>query len=298
MEFTDYYKVLGVSRTSSELELKASYRKLARKYHPDLNLDNEETSAKFQELNEAYEVLGNPENRKKYDRRGKDWKNDDDYRIDYNHFENSRFSESIFGNDQHLFNQTQYPEVIGQDYNSELHLNLEDVYVSLEQILMVNGEKIRLIIPAGIENNQIIKIKGLGGQGINGGANGDLYVKFNIHNHTEYDREGHDLYKKVDLNIHTAILGGEIIIDTLHGKVQVKIAPETKNGSKVILKGVGFPVYKEEQKFGDLIITFQITVPDGFSEEEIIQNYRLNSKRADLIENWQGQPHIPNKNVD
>ena len=150
-----------------------------------------------------------------------------------------------------------------------MNLDLEDVYRSQQHVLTVNGKKIRLTIPAGVENGQVIKIKGKGGQGINGGPNGDLYIKFVINNHSKFKREGNNLYENVDLDLYTSILGGEITVDTFNGKVKLKIKPGTQNQSKVKLKGEGFPTYKKEGKFGDLIITYHIKTPTELSEKEI-----------------------------
>ena len=285
MAFVDYYKILGISKTATEKEIKAAYRKLARKYHPDVNPDNKDAEIKFKEINEANEVLSNPENRKKYDRYGKDWKYGEEYekaqqqqqresryqsgQQGFSDQEYSDFFESMFGGGRSSYRQGHSPKFKGQDYNAELHLNLEDVYSPHQQVLTVNGKKIRLTVPAGVENGQVIKIKGKGGQGINGGPGGDLYIKFIIKNHTHFKREGNNLYENVDLDLYTAILGGEITVDTFSGKVKLMIKPETKNGSKVKLKGKGFPVYKHEGKFGDLIITFHIKTPVDLSEKEI-----------------------------
>jgi len=285
MAFIDYYKILGVAKTASEKEIKAAYRKLARKYHPDVNPDDRDAEIKFKEINEANEVLSDPENRKKYDKYGKDWKYGEEYEKAqhqrqsqsryqsgqqvFSDREYSDFFESMFGGGGSSFRQGRSPKFKGQDYNAELHLNLEDVYTSQQQVLTVNGKKIRLTIPAGVENGQVIKIKGKGGQGINGGPDGDLYIKFVINNHTQFKREGNNLYKHVDLDLYTSILGGEITLDTFNGKVNLKIKPETQNGSKVRLKGKGFPVYKHEGKFGDLIITYHIKTPTDLSEKEI-----------------------------
>jgi len=156
----------------------------------------------------------------------------------------------------------------GQDYNAELRLNLQDVYKTQKQVLTINSSKIRLTIPAGIENGQVIKITGKGGKGVNGGPNGDLYIKFSIQNHTKFKREGNNLYASIDLDLYTSILGGEITINTFSGKVKLKIAPETLNGTKVKLKGKGFPKYKKGNRFGDLIITYQIKIPTKLTEKE------------------------------
>ena len=285
MAFIDYYKILGIAKTATEKEIKIAYRKLARKYHPDVNPNDKDAEMKFKEINEANEVLSNPENRKKYDKYGKDWKYGEEYEKaqhqrqsqsqyqsgsqGFSEREYSNFFESMFGEGRSSYRQGRSPKFKGQDYNAELHLNLEDVYISHQQVLTVNNKKIRLTIPAGVEYGQVIKIKGKGGQGINGGPNGDLYIKFIIENHTQFKREGNNLYKNVNLDLYTSILGGEITIDTFNGKVNLKIKPETKNGSKVKLKGKGFPVYKHEGKFGDLIITFHIKTPTDLSEKEI-----------------------------
>jgi curved DNA-binding protein len=132
----------------------------------------------------------------------------------------------------------------------------------------VNGEKIRITVPAGIENGQTIKIAGHGGKGINGGPDGDLYITFSISNHPGIKRLRNDLFTNVDLELYLAVLGGEKTIDTLDGKVKLKIKPETQNGSKVKLKNKGFPVYKNEGQFGDLFITFQIKIPTNLTEKQ------------------------------
>ncbi len=156
----------------------------------------------------------------------------------------------------------------GEDYHAELQLNLTDVYRTHQQVLTVNGKNIRITIPAGVENAQKIKIKGHGGSGINGGPDGDLYITFHIINNSKFKRDGNDLYATVDLDLYTALLGGEIMIDTLDGKVKLRVKPETQNGTKIRLKGKGFPVYKKEGEFGDLIVTFQVKIPTNLTEKQ------------------------------
>ncbi len=286
MKFVDYYKILGVDKNASEKEIKKAYRKLARKYHPDLNSDNKEAEKKFKQINEANEVLSDPDSRKKYDKYGKDWEHAEEFEKakqrqqayggyqayegaeqGYSEDDFSDFFNSMFGQRRSSSNRGAV-KFKGQDYNAELHLDLNDVYTTQKQILTVNGKKIRLTIPAGVENGQIIKIKGKGGKGINGGPNGDLYIKFVINNNTLFKRDGNNLYSTVDLDLYTAVLGGEITIDTMGGKVKLKVAPETQNGTKVRLKGKGFPIYKKEGQFGDLIVTFNILTPTNLSDKE------------------------------
>lgn len=286
MAFIDYYKILGIPKTATEKEIKTAFRKLARKYHPDVNPNNQEAEKKFKEINEANEVLSDPVNRKKYDKYGKDWKHGEEAEKaqrqyqqqqsqrqsgpqEYSNADYSDFFESMFGGAQSSSRGgRQSIKFKGQDFNAELHLDLKDVYTSQKQLLTVNGNKIRLTIPAGVENGQVIKIAGKGGPGMNGGPNGDLYIKFIINNQTLFKREGNNLYLDVDLDLYTSILGGEIMVDTFNGKVKLKIQPETKNETKVKLKGKGFPVYKKEGEFGDLIITYHLKIPTNLNEKE------------------------------
>ena len=284
MEFIDYYKALGVDKNATQEDIKKAYRKLARKHHPDLNPNDKEAHKKFQQLNEANEVLSDPEKRKKYDQYGKDWQHAEQFEQarqsqqqrpgkekfsgDFSESEFSDFFASMFGNmagDGFRQRQTKFR---GEDFHAELQLNLNDVYKTHQQVLTVNNKNIRITIPAGVENGQKIKIKGHGGPGINGGPNGDLYINFQIINNTKFRRDGNDLHTTVDLDLYTAVLGGEIIIDTLDGKVKLKVKPETQNGSKIKLKGKGFPIYKKEDEFGDLIISFQIKIPTNLTDKQ------------------------------
>lgn len=283
MAFIDYYKILGISKEATENDIKKAYRKLARKYHPDLNPNDTVAEQKFKEINEANEVLGNPENRKKYDAYGEHWQHAEEYEKakqqeqyqktnsdpygGYSEEDFSDFFGSMFGDN---FNKSQGRQVNfrGQDYNAELQLNLKDVYTSHKRTLTVNNKNIRLTIPAGVENGQVIKIKGHGGKGINGGPNGDLYIKFSILNTSEFKRDAHNLYLTVDLDLYKALLGGDLTVNTFDGKVKLNVKPGTQNGTKVKLKGKGFPKYKKQGEFGDLYITYAIKLPTNLSAKE------------------------------
>ena len=286
MEFIDYYKVLGIDKNATQEDIKKAYRKLARKLHPDLNPNDKEAHKKFQQVNEANEVLSDPEKRKKYDQHGKDWQHAEQFEQarqsrqqqqgfgretfsgDFGDSEFSDFFTSMFGDVGGGGFRQRQTKFRGEDYHAELHLNLTDVYKTQQQVLTVNGKNIRITIPAGVENGQKIKIKGFGGPGINGGPNGDLYITFHIINNTKFRRDANDLYTTADLDLYTAVLGGEIIVDTLDGKVKLKVKPETQNGTKVKLKGKGFPVYKKDGAFGDLVIEFQIKTPTNLTEKQ------------------------------
>lgn len=285
MTFIDYYKILGVEKKATASDIKSAYRKLARKYHPDLNPNDVDAKRNFQQINEANEVLSDPEKRKKYDKYGKDWQHADQFEnakqyqeqsSDFRGQEYSRaqsgrdfsdFFESMFGGSANAGRNRQV-KFRGEDYNAQLQLSLTDAYKTHKQTLTVNGRNIRITIPAGIENGQTIKIAGHGGAGINGGPNGDLYITFLIANHPGIKRLGNDLYLQVDLELYTAVLGGEITIDTLSGKVKLKVKQETQNGSKVKLKEKGFPVYKNDGQFGDLYITYMVKIPTNLTERQ------------------------------
>ncbi len=286
MEFVDYYKVLGLDKNASEGDIKKAYRKLARKFHPDLNPNDKEADKKFQQINEANEVLSDPPKRQKYDKYGKDWQHAEEfekarqsqsrqqYEAGDHYFSGgqgeanfSEFFSSMFGGSGSGRGGRQ-AKFRGEDYNAELHLSLTDAYTTHKQTLTVNGKKIRITIPAGVENGQVIKLTGHGGEGINGGPDGDLYITFVIEEHPVFKRLGNDLFTTVEIDLYTAVLGGEMTLDTLSGKVKLKVNPETQNGTKIRLKGKGFPVYKNEGQFGDLYITCSIKIPTNLTDKQ------------------------------
>ena len=284
MEFIDYYKILGVNKNAGIEDIRKAYRKLARKHHPDLNPNDKEAHKKFQQINEANEVLSDPEKRKKYDQYGKDWQHADEFEKmrqqqqyqsanrggqtfsgDFGDDDFSDFFSSLFGGGSKKSRDTKFR---GQDYQAELHLNLRDVYATHQQTVTTNGKNIRITIPAGIENGQKIRLKEYGASGVNGGPNGDLYITFQVKDDPKFKRSGNDVYTTAEIDLYTAVLGGETTIDTFNGKVKLKIAPGTQNGTKVRLKGKGFPVYKQEGQFGDLYITYHVKIPVNLSEQE------------------------------
>lgn len=290
MAYIDYYNILGVSKDASQEDIKKAFKKLARKYHPDLNPNDPEAHRKFQEINEANEVLSDPEKRKKYDEYGENWKHADEYEAQQQQYSRnnggngsfhtsfwssdgdvngsgfSDFFEQMFGS--HRKGRDGQYGYRGQDYTAELHLSLTDAAETHKQILTVNGKKLRITVPAGVTDGQTIKLAGQGGEGANGGPAGDLYITFIIDNNTRFKREGDDLYATAPLDLYTALLGGEVIVDTLNGKVKLKVQEGTQNGSKIRLRGKGFPVYKQDGVFGDLIITYNITIPTNLTDKQ------------------------------
>lgn len=301
MAYIDYYKILGVDKSASQDDIKKAFRKLARKYHPDLNPNDPSAKDKFQEINEANEVLSDPEKRKKYDEYGEHWKHADEFeaqkqarqqagagggfsgfgRGDENGYWYSSDGQGFSGGDGEGFSDffesmfggrarggRSSSGFRGQDFNAELHLSLRDAAETHKQVLTVNGKNVRITIPAGVANGQVIKLKGYGGEGVNGGPAGDLYITFVIPEDSVFKRLGDDLYVDVPLNLYTAVLGGEQEVDTLNGKVKLKVKPETQNGTKVRLKGKGFPVYKKEGQFGDLIVTYNVKIPANLTDRQ------------------------------
>jgi curved DNA-binding protein len=282
MAFIDYYKLLEIEKSATSDQIKKAYRKLARKYHPDVNPNDDEAHKKFQQINEANEVLSDPEKRKKYDSYGENWQHADQFENQrqsqsnyqgnsggsYSDFGGEDFSDffsSMFGNQGKSRQQAQFR---GQDFNAELQLNLRDIFQTHKQTITVNGKKLRISVPAGIADGQVIKLKGYGGLGTNNGPAGDLYITFRIADDAEFKRLNNDLYKSVELDLFTAILGGEITVDTLDGKVKLKVLAETQNGTKAKLKNKGLPVYKNEGSFGDLIINYNVKIPTGLTSEQ------------------------------
>ena len=290
MEFIDYYKILGLDKTAGTEQIKKAYRKLARQYHPDLNPNDKEANKKFQQINEANEVLSDPEKRKKYDQYGQNWQQAEAYEKakqqqqtagaagrggyggseafgeDFSSGDFSDFFTSMFGGSSR--GGGSQVKFRGQDYNAELQISLREACATHQRVFTNKEKNTRITIPAGIANAQTIKLKGHGGPGVNGGPAGDLYITFSIAEDPVFKRLENDLYATVELDLYTAVLGGEKTIDTMDSKVKLKVKPETQNGTKTRLKGKGFPVYKKEGEYGDLIITWQIKIPINLTEKQ------------------------------
>lgn len=293
MAFIDYYKILGIDKKASQEDIKKAYRKLARKYHPDLNPNDKEANKRFQEINEANEALSDPDKRKKYDEYGENWKNADQFSqanrsrqggngrnpfsggassggfdgADFGGGDFSDFFESMFGGNtgRSSRNSVKYK---GQDFRAALKLNLLDAYKTHKQTLTVNGKNIRITIPAGIADQQVIKLNGHGGAGVNGGPAGDLFITITIADDPVFKRLNNDLYTQQEIDLYTAVLGGEVTVNTFDGKVKLKVPAGTQNGTKVRLKSKGFPVYKKEGEFGNLFVTYTVHIPTDLSDQQ------------------------------
>jgi curved DNA-binding protein len=303
MAFIDYYKVLGLDRTATQADIRKAYRKLAKQYHPDVNKDNPQAQERFQEINEANEVLSDPEKRKKYDEYGEHWAHADEYEAQRRQYEQqygqqsgfndftgsgfggfnfggfgdftrsegntggfSDFFEQLFGSANYRRARHQSPH--GKDYEAELHLTLRDVAETHKQVLNVGDKSIRVTIPAGVADGQRLKLRGHGGEAPQGGTRGDLYITFRIAPDPSFTRQDDDLVTTLSIPLTTALLGGDAIVPTLTGEVRLKIKAGTQAGSKVRLKGKGMPRYKKDNERGDLIVIFQIPIPTTLTEEQ------------------------------
>jgi len=296
VEYKDYYQTLGVSKTASKDEIKKAYKKLARKYHPDVNPGNKEAEDKFKAVSEAYEVLGDEEKRKKYDQLGADWKRYEQagggpggfdwsqYTGSagpgggrYTHFEGdfgsdfSDFFSSIFGGmggGHTRGGRRGSMAQKGQDYTAELNLSMAEAFHGVQKTITLDGKNLRISIKPGVEDGQTIRLKGSGGPGMNGAENGDLYITLRITPDHRYTRKGNDLFIDAPVSVYKAALGGEEIVDTLSGRIRIKIQPETQNEKMLRLKGKGFPVYNHPGQHGDLYIKTVLHLPEKLTDKE------------------------------
>lgn len=292
MSFIDYYKILGVDKNATQEEIKKAFRKLARQYHPDLNPNDESAKDKFQQINEANEVLSDPEKRKKYDAYGENWKHAEEFEAQQRQYQAqqgnrsqywysgngsdftsgfgrnasgfSDFFEELFGHGAAHFST--HP-MQGEDIHAHMPLSLREAAVTHKQTFSINGQNIRITVPAGVKDGQTIRLKGYGEKGANNAPNGDLYITFQIADDPSFRREGDDLYTDVQIDLYTAVLGGEVLVHTLNGQVRLKVKPGTQNNTKVRLRQQGFPVYKEN-RCGDLIVNYQVTIPSQLTEKQ------------------------------
>lgn len=294
MDYKDYYKVLGVNKNASQDEIKKAYRKLAVKYHPDKNKDNKSAEEKFKAVNEAHEVLGDPEKRKKYDQLGTNWRQyenmggrpsgqgpggssgpfsfDGDFSDLFGQGKGSGFSdffEQFFGRGASggARQGARTGNFTGQDYQTEMDITLEEAFHGTHRLIEVEDEKLRITTKPGAYDEQLLRIKGKGGKGSRG-QRGDLYVRVHVVSHPRYIRKGDDLHTSHTIDLYTAVLGGTTIVDTLTGQVKVKIAPGTQSGGTIRIKNKGMPVYGESNIFGDLYVQLQVHIPERLTDKQ------------------------------
>ncbi len=300
MDYKDYYKILGVDKKASQAEIKKKFRKLAIQFHPDKNPDDPKAENKFKEVNEAYEVLGDADKRKKYDELGSNWKHYDQYKNaqqgrragnyqysgEYGDFFGgsrgggfSDFFNSFFGGG---FSSGRSAAGSGSPFGQQsqarkpatarghLNLSFEEAFQGVSKTLQVNGNKIRLNISPGAKDGQKLKVTGKGPRG------GDLIIELKVGKSMAYQLDGLNLLGKVDVDFYTAALGGKANVKTPHGTLSLSIAPSTNSGKKLRLKGKGMPAYGKKGVFGDFIAEIKISVPTNLSskEKELLEELR------------------------
>jgi curved DNA-binding protein len=306
MQYRDYYQVLGVPRDASDKDIKRAYRRLARENHPDLNPDNPKAEERFKEINEAQEVLTDPEKRRKYDQLGSQWHQWQNMGGDPNGFDFSQwfasggggrpqgrsysnmggstfgggaggfsdFFESIFGGaPQTQYRRTQTRQAHmghrrGQDYEQPLEITLEEAFHGTRRVLDTSTGRLEVKIPAGVRTGSKVRVSGKGAPGMGQGAAGDLFLKIKIVSHPVFERKGDDLSCDVSVDLYTAVLGGQVRVPTMSGDVNLRIPPETQSGRAFRLRGRGMPLLRDPDRRGDLFARVNVVLPDDLSERE------------------------------
>jgi curved DNA-binding protein len=301
VQYKDYYETLGVARDASDADIKKAFRRLAREYHPDVAKDKKKAEEKFKEINEAYEVLSNPENRKKYDQLGANWRAGSDFQTPPNWEEMrgsrqyrrpgpgsadfefqfggtgfSDFFEQVFGaraaagrGPGPAFSEEAFAER-GRDVEGDILVTLDEVMngsvrsVTLKHSGTATTHQVR--IPPGIAEGQKLRIAGRGAPGSAGGGAGDLFLRVRIASHPDFRVDGHNLIHELDVAPWEAVLGTEVSVPTLTGRVNIKVPPGTQNGQKLRMRGRGLP--QREGGNGDLMVGIRIDVPQNVSDEE------------------------------
>jgi DnaJ-class molecular chaperone len=293
MASKDFYQILGISRTASDKDIKQAYRKLARKYHPDVNPGDKSAEAKFKEINNAHEVLSDPEKRKKYDKFGDKWQYADQFTGAQGNpsggasgFRNAGGDDSSYqyvdmsdmGDLGELLKgfsggfggrgRTSRPRQ-GRDIDASTEISLEEAYNGTTRLIQdTSGHRIEVKIPAGVKNGQRIKVAGKGEPGMSGGPSGDLYLTVSILEHPVFHLTGNDIHVEVPVPLADAILGGEASVPTPKGKnLALKIPAETQNGKVFRLAGQGMPEIGKDAK-GDLFAKVKVVLPENLTERE------------------------------
>ena len=308
MEYKDYYKSLGVSRSAGQDEIKKAFRELARKYHPDANKEDAGAEEKFKEINEAYQVLSDPDKRKKYDQFGANW---DQYaraggrpedfnwdqwsagpgtytRVNMEDLQDilgglggfgggggggfSDFFETLFGGARGGAGRggVRRRPMKGQRIDQEVEITLDEAFRGTQRIFQPqSGSRFEVSIPKGVKTGSKVRVSGKGAPSATGGAPGDLYLKVKILPHHIFTREGNNLRVTVEIDLFTALLGGEVEVPTLERPVILSIKPVAQNGQTMRLRGKGMPDLKKKDVRGDLLVTLNVKLPEKLNEEQM-----------------------------
>ncbi len=308
MEYPDYYKVLGVERDATKNDIRKAFRRLARKYHPDVNPGDQEAEEKFKQINEAYEALSDDDKRRKYDQLGQSyqqwqrmggqpggfdwsgWTNGQPggFRVEFTDTDLrgdpfSDFFRSIFGGgnnaSQYGHRRASRQAIRGQDLEVTAQITLEDAYHGTSRQIQVGTRQLNVKIPAGAREGTRVRLRGQGEPGYAGGEPGDLDVIVNILEHPLFHRDGDDLNLDLKVPLYTAVLGGTIQVPTLDAPVTLRIQPGTQSGQSIRLRGKGLPRMREEDIYGDLYARILIQVPTDLSKEELALFEKLRDLR-------------------
>ncbi len=305
MEYKDYYQILGVSRDAKTEEIRKAYRKLARKYHPDVNPNNKEAEERFKEINEAYEVLTDPEKKAKYDRFGSSWQQyqqtggdpggfdwgqwyatgpqggaQRQTRTEYVDLNDlfgaggfSDFFQTLFGGGGRAGAGGVGPQQAmmrgGRDIEQPVEVSLQEAYQGTVRILQTGSRRLEIKVPRGVRTGSRVRVNGEGEAGANGGPPGNLYLVVQISETPEFRRDGDTLIQRLPVDLYTMVLGGEVTLQTLGGhKLALRIPPETKSGRTFRLRGQGMPRLKNPEEYGDLLVEVYPAIPQHLTEEE------------------------------
>jgi DnaJ-class molecular chaperone len=292
----DYYAILGVNKTATTDEVKKAFRKLARKYHPDVNPGDKAAEAKFKEINEANEVLSDKDKRAKYDKYGDQWQHADAFEKaggaryqqqpgganpfgggnPFGGFDFQQGGGGYAGEDiGSIFDQMfrgggggRRRAHKGQDLEYGVEVSLEEAYHGTARQLAMQDSKLEVKIPAGVTNGSRVRLAGKGGEGSGGGARGDLFLVVKVAPHSRFERKGDDLMETIDVPLTVAALGGEVHVPTIKGtKLALKVPPETQNGRTFKLTGQGMP-HLGKTGHGDLIAKINVKLPANLTERE------------------------------
>lgn len=295
MDFKDYYKILGITKTASADELKKAYRKLAIKYHPDKNPTDKLAEEKFKEVNEANEVLKDEKKRKEYDTLAENYKNyqqsggaqgfdgfsrgaqnqgntryknRESTTQQFNEDSFADFFSNMFGGSNRTA-QSNQAQAKGQDFTAEMELSLEEAYDGSTRQVQLETQTLAIKIKPGVIEGQVLRLKGKGGQGTSGAPNGDILITVHILENTTFKRKENDLYCTINVDLYTAVLGGKAEIKTLKGKINIVVLKNTANGKVVRLKKMGMPIFNVPDHFGDLYATISIKIPVNLTSKEL-----------------------------
>jgi len=291
MDYKDYYTILGVAKSASQADIKKAYRSLAKKYHPDKNKGDKAAEDKFKDVSEAYEVLGDPEKRKQYDQLGANWKQYQQaggQQRQYSGQPGGGF-QGFGGDPSDMFGGSGFSDFFqqffsggggfsgqsgrtraskGQDYEADMEITLQEAYTGTSRLLNLDNQQLRITTKPGVEDGQVLRIKGKGAPSRSGGASGDLYIKVAVARHPNFERKGDDLYTNLQVSLYTALLGGDAQVITLSGQLKLRIPEGTQNGKTLRLRGKGMPLYGKPDQHGDLYVKIEVMLPVKLSTEE------------------------------